>query len=137
MLSLADIPDPLHPASEIFSYSFNYDFKALLLSLFSSSTLSKNWETASCVFFSVDNNSIDVYGFFLNFQTFLLENVQHCPGGFVRCIRGAMQGSASGRNSREENGVETRSFAFIYALVKQNRQLRWLASTGQLLYKIR
>jgi len=70
-----------------------------------------------------------------NFQTFLLEKVLHYTGGFVGCMGGAMQGS--GRNSREANGVETRSFAFIYALAKQNRQLRWLASTGQLLYKTR
>ena len=138
MLSLADIPHPLHPASEIFFYSFNYDsFKALLLSLFSSSTLSKTEKLRLVSFFLSITIRLTFMDFFLNFQTFLLENVQHCPGGFVRCMRGAMQGSASGRNSREENGVETRSFAFIYALVKQNRQLRWLASTGQLLYKIR
>lgn len=76
--------------------------------------------------------------FFLNnSQTFLLEKVLHYPGGFVRCIGRQCKKALVGVRAVRRMGWKLAASLFIYALAKQNRQLRWLASTGQLLYKIR
>ena len=116
MLSVADIPHQGASTSGVRNcfYSFSYEFKAVLLSLFSSSTLSKTKKLRLASPFLSITIRLTFMDFFKknNFQTFLLEKVPHYPGGFVRCMGWAMQGSASGRNSRGENGVETRSFAF-------------------------
>ena len=120
-------------------YSFSYEFKAVLVSLFSSSTLSKTKKLRLASPFLSITIRLTFMDFFKKIisKRFYLKKYRTTLVILYAVWEGQCKEALVGVTAVGRMGWKLAASLFIYALAKQNPQLRWLASTGQLLYKTR